>query len=133
MGFKRTAKRWAHRASELIEKPHEFTKQQMARGVARPSLTQQLLDEHKGVPTPEEEFIIKWSAAGVYGGGADTTVGATYGFFLAMILNPHVQRAAQAEIDAVVGLDRLPTFSDRANLPYINALVKEALRCCLVV
>ncbi|EJD08416.1 cytochrome P450 [Fomitiporia mediterranea MF3/22] len=133
MTFKRTAERFAHVASALIEKPHAFTKQQMARGVARPSLTQQLLDEHKNAPTPEEEYIIKWSAAAIYGGGADTTVGATYGFFLTMMQYPEIQRAAQAEIDAVVGPDRLPTFADRENLPYVNALVMETLRYCKVV
>ncbi|KAL3465730.1 hypothetical protein BJX64DRAFT_285332 [Aspergillus heterothallicus] len=32
------------------------------------------------------------------------------------------------EIDPVLGTARLPTFSDRENLPYVDALVKEALR-----
>jgi cytochrome P450 len=54
-----------------------------------------------------------------------------YAFFLAMALNPAVQAKAQAEIDAVVGSDRLPTFADRENLPYVDALVKEV--CELIV
>ncbi|KAI5122863.1 hypothetical protein M0805_003156 [Coniferiporia weirii] len=132
-GFKRIATKWAHTAAELIEKPHAFTKQQMAAGIARPSLTQELLDEYKGAPNPTEEYIIKWSAAAIYGGGADTTVSATYGFFLLMLQHPGVQRKAQAELDAVIGSDRLPTFADRAHLPYVNALVKETLRCAPVV
>jgi len=41
---------------------------------------------------------------------------------------PEIQAKAQAELDAVVGRDRLPSFDDRANLPYINALCKELLR-----
>lgn len=45
-----------------------------------------------------------------------------------MIQFPHVQRQAQEKIDRVVGMNRLPTFSDRKNLPYINAPVKEAMR-----
>ena len=45
-----------------------------------------------------------------------------------MLLYPDVMRKAQAEIDSVVGRDRLPTFSDRDQLPYIRALVKEVLR-----
>ena len=45
-----------------------------------------------------------------------------------MILFPDVARKAQAEIDAVVGEDRLPSFSDRERLPYINALVLEVMR-----
>lgn len=49
-------------------------------------------------------------------------------FMLAMVHFPEVQRKAQAEIDAVVGRDRLPTFADRDNLPYIVACVRESLR-----
>ena len=45
-----------------------------------------------------------------------------------MILNPDVAKKAQAEIDAVVGQDRLPSFADRERLPYINALVLEVIR-----
>jgi cytochrome P450 len=49
-------------------------------------------------------------------------------FVLAMLLHPDVLRRAQAEIDAVVGRERLPTFEDRANLPYIRVMVRETLR-----
>jgi cytochrome P450 len=45
-----------------------------------------------------------------------------------MTLFPEVQKKAQAEIDAIVGTDRLPSFADRDSLPYIEALVKEVLR-----
>ena len=37
-------------------------------------------------------------------------------------------RRAQAQIDAVVGRDRLPTFADRDKLSFIEAMVKEVLR-----
>jgi cytochrome P450 len=55
-------------------------------------------------------------------------VASIHAFFLAMILHPDVVRKAQAEIDTVVGQDRLPSFADRKNLPYINALVLEVMR-----
>ena len=45
-----------------------------------------------------------------------------------MALYPEVQKRAQAEIDAVVGSNRLPDFHDRPSLPYINAIVKELSR-----
>jgi len=51
-----------------------------------------------------------------------------HSFFLAMVLYPEVQRKAQAEIDAVVGRDRLPDFGDRPLLPYVSAILQETFR-----
>ena len=48
--------------------------------------------------------------------------------FLAMTLNPGVAEKAHEELDRVVGKDRLPEYSDRDDLPYIDAIVKELLR-----
>lgn len=41
---------------------------------------------------------------------------------------PDIQTKAQAELDSVVGLERLPNFGDRKRLPYLNALILEVLR-----
>ncbi len=49
-------------------------------------------------------------------------------FVQAMLLFPDAMRKAQKELDAVVGRDRLPSFEDRKNLPYVRAMVKEVLR-----
>ncbi len=49
-------------------------------------------------------------------------------FILAMLLFPVAMQKAQAELDAVIGRDRVPTFEDRKDLPYIRALTKEVLR-----
>lgn len=50
-----------------------------------------------------------------------------------MAMYPKVQRKAQAELDAVIGSGRLPEFSDRPSLPYVNALIKETMRWQVVV
>lgn len=50
------------------------------------------------------------------------------GFLLAMTRWPEIQKQAQAEIDQVVGRGRWPVFADRANLPYVTAIVKEVCR-----
>jgi cytochrome P450 len=47
---------------------------------------------------------------------------------LAMVVFPEVQCRAQAELDAVVGRERLPTFTDAPRLPYVRAVIKEVLR-----
>jgi len=49
-----------------------------------------------------------------------------------MTLYPEVQKAAQAELDRVVGVDRLPDFDDRFNLPYLEAVLRETARCAIV-
>jgi hypothetical protein len=49
-------------------------------------------------------------------------------FILAMVLNPEKQKLAQQEIDEYLQSTRLPEISDRGNLPYVDALVKETMR-----
>lgn len=56
------------------------------------------------------------------------TASSLYSAILAIMLHPEVQARAQAEIDSVVGTERLPTLQDRDQLPYVVAVVKEALR-----
>ncbi|KAK0435818.1 cytochrome P450 [Desarmillaria tabescens] len=126
-GFKRLAKKWAKVFDNVVEVPFAFTKGQMDAGIAPPSFLSSALTDEESL-SPSELLDIKHTAASLYGAGADTTVSAQYAFFLAMILYPDVQKKAQAEIDTVVGSDRLPGFADRENLPYVNAIVSEVLR-----
>ncbi|KAG2356986.1 cytochrome P450 [Suillus spraguei] len=130
-GFKRLAREWHDTLEEMVSAPYKFVVDQMAAGIAPESFTSKLLG---GSPlSAEDEHIIKWSAATLYAGASDTTVATINSFFLAMTLFPDVQKKAQAEIDAVIGPDRLPSFADQGSLPYIEALAKEALRWHAVV
>lgn len=45
-----------------------------------------------------------------------------------MVLNPEIQARAQAEIDQVIGTSKLPEFSDRPSLPFVEAMLSETLR-----
>lgn len=45
-----------------------------------------------------------------------------------MALYPDVQKKAQEELDRVIGPNKLPSFADRSQLPYIEAIVNESLR-----
>ena len=58
------------------------------------------------------------------------TLSTVQSFVLAMASFPEVLEKAQAELDSVVGKTwpRLPSFSDRPHLPYIEAIVLEILR-----
>ena len=81
---------------------------------------------------PEKQGIDNLLAAYTCGGlveaGSETTSTTLNNFMLAMVLNPNALREAQAEIDRVVGFDRMPSWEDEKDLPYTRALVKETLR-----
>lgn len=98
----------------------------MARDSQHVSFLSKLIDS--GDAKGEERFTNKLSAMSLYTAGADTTVSSLACFFLAMMIYPEVQKKAQAEIDQVIGTKRLPKIEDRANLPYIEAIVLEVLR-----
>jgi cytochrome P450 len=64
----------------------------------------------------------------LYEVSSDTTTIAFEVFTLAALLHPNPVQKAQAELDRVVGPDRLPNFGDKDNLPYIHAFANEVLR-----
>lgn len=45
-----------------------------------------------------------------------------------MLQHPEVFEKVQQEMDTVVGPNRLPTWSDRDSLPYLDAVISESLR-----
>ncbi|KAJ7663410.1 cytochrome P450 [Mycena polygramma] len=122
-GFHTTAKLFSKQIHGTVDTLFDYVKKQMAAGTAETSLLSTLLDEKT-----HEEYLMKWAGASMEVGGSDTTSAELEAFFLAMTLYPDVQAAAQEELDRVVGSDRLPEMSDRAELPYIDAVCKELLR-----
>ena len=50
---------------------------------------------------------------------------------MAILTFPEAQAKAHAELDRVVGRDRLPDFDDHSQLPYLDALLKEIQRFVL--
>ncbi|KAF9463803.1 OrdA protein [Collybia nuda] len=127
MGFMKTARIWAQATADMIEVPFAFTQKNMDAGTAPPSFVLNILEEDPSL-SGKGLRDLKFAASSMYGGGADTTVSAEYAFFLAMVLNSDVQKKAQAEIDSVIGNDRLPGLADRPHLPYVNAVLTEVLR-----
>ncbi|KEY75191.1 hypothetical protein S7711_01632 [Stachybotrys chartarum IBT 7711] len=126
--FKKTAKLWRDHLMHSVYDPYDFVVEQMNKGNDDLSYLAGLIgDVHRPI-SEEEKTTIGWSAAGLFNAGTDTTSGTLHAFIMAMILFPEVQKRAQEEIDRVVGESRLPTFSDKANLPYLRAVVQEAVR-----
>ncbi|XP_050382483.1 cytochrome P450 93A2-like [Argentina anserina] len=71
---------------------------------------------------------IKGFIMNMFGAGTDTS-SVTIEWALSELINrPNVMARAREEIDSIVGTNRLVTESDIANLPYLQAIVKETLR-----
>ncbi|KAL1852227.1 hypothetical protein Plec18167_006041 [Paecilomyces lecythidis] len=71
---------------------------------------------------------ICYSIGELYVAGIHTTKMVLENFIEASVLYPDMVDKAQAELDSVVGTDRLPSFDDMDQLPYIKALISELLR-----
>ncbi|KAL1598727.1 hypothetical protein SLS60_007868 [Paraconiothyrium brasiliense] len=66
-------------------------------------------------------------------GAADTTASMILTSILYLAKHHWVQKKAQAELDRICGDGRMPTWRDFRDVPYINCIVKEALRIRPVV
>lgn len=100
-------------------------------GAVPDSLTKQLLEARDADPgsfslLSERDF--SFIPASLFGAGADTTASTLCSAFLAIVTNQDTLKAAHAELDTVIGADRLPNFDDESSLPYMHAFCKEVLR-----
>ena len=75
-----------------------------------------------------QDDFLAYGAGSTLEAGSDTTTSSIVTFILCMLSHPHALQRARAEIDRVVGRDRLPDFDDEGQLPYFMACLKESLR-----
>ncbi|KAI0061739.1 cytochrome P450 [Artomyces pyxidatus] len=123
--FKRLAKLSRKLGHEVLTGPLGYVKQSILNGTAQPSLA---LEDLQDCKTEKEERELAMTLGSLHAAGADATIAMLKTFVMVLVLFPHVQEKAQAELDAVTGGTRLPEFEDRGALPYIDALCKEVLR-----
>ncbi|KAF2719983.1 putative cytochrome P450 [Polychaeton citri CBS 116435] len=102
---------------------------------SRNSLMDRALDQAEGPAPSRSDSAMRtgdhelWFMGGALTeGGSDTSASIITAFVQAMVVYPEVQRKARAQIDAVVGGDRSPTWSDYSSLPYVAQCVKETMR-----
>ncbi|KAI0055362.1 cytochrome P450 [Artomyces pyxidatus] len=74
------------------------------------------------------EVEVAYALSAPFGAGIDSTMSTIMWTIICTLVNPEVMKKAQAEIDAVVGRYRLPTFQDEPGLPYVSAIIKEVTR-----
>ncbi|KAF8188654.1 putative monooxygenase [Pholiota molesta] len=130
-GFLKEAEEMRVQLLEAVDNPYEWCKDNLSTGkTLMPNFCGtiiQALEGEKQLSKGEERNIV-WAAGSMLGGGLDTNTSAALSFMMAMILHPEIQKKAQAELDTVVGKERLPLISDRQNLPYIRSIMAETLR-----
>ncbi|KZT20540.1 cytochrome P450 [Neolentinus lepideus HHB14362 ss-1] len=126
--FRRKALVWKQAHDQLFHEPFEAFKNGTD-GANIDSIAEKMLQD---IPPDQSyqqrECATKSVCATAYAAGFDTSMISSHFFLLAMAMHPEVQQRAHEEIDAVVGQTRLPDFTDRGSLPYVNAIVKEVLR-----
>ncbi|OTA57464.1 cytochrome P450 [Hypoxylon sp. EC38] len=134
------ARRWGWAIKNLHDIPFSAIKKEFDaahtskdEGTANPSFAYSLLTKYKeneeqGIPNQLTLQDIQGASGAVFIAGSNTTFATTTIAILNMMLNPDVFEKARAEIDRVVGTDRLPTLEDRPNLRYIDYLVEETSR-----
>lgn len=88
----------------------------------------------KGTKEMQEAGNEKWTdehlfqiIVDLFNAGTETTATSLGWMFLYLIKYPDVQKKVQAEIDKVIG-ERYPKFSDRNDMPYVQAVISEMQR-----
>jgi cytochrome P450 len=119
--------------AEMRDLPFQYAQEHMAENLSLDQVSMvsdnlQRMENQDEASKPIFETALKKAATTAIIGSYETTTSTLMTFALAMVLHPDVQRRAQAEIDSVVGEDRLPTFEDRASLPYVESVLRETLR-----
>ncbi|KAI4862537.1 cytochrome P450 [Hypoxylon rubiginosum] len=127
------ARKWGWAIRNLHDIPFSAIKKEFDEGTANPSFAYTLLMKYKeneeaGIPNQLTLQDIQGASGAVFIAGSNTTFATTTVALLNMMLNPEVFQKARAEIDRVVGTERLPSFDDRPDLRYIDYLVEEASR-----
>ncbi|KIK96538.1 hypothetical protein PAXRUDRAFT_300373 [Paxillus rubicundulus Ve08.2h10] len=130
--LKRKARQARKYSEEWVEFPYQYVQNRM-KNDAQPvdsMVSDHLIRMRKLDPSQRlaYEDALKTAASTAYIASVETTSSSLMVFILAMVLNPHVARRAQEEIDTVVGRDRLPDFDDRPSLPYVQAIMRETMR-----
>ncbi|KAI2622400.1 cytochrome P450 [Hypoxylon sp. NC1633] len=127
------ARKWGWAIKNFHDIPFSAIKKEFDEGTANPSFAYSLLtkyaaNEEIGVPNELTLQDIQGAAAAVFIAGSNTTFATTTVAILNMMTNPDIFQKARAEIDRVIGTDRLPTLEDRPSLRYIDYLVEETSR-----
>ncbi|TDL27032.1 cytochrome P450 [Rickenella mellea] len=114
----------------MVDETFELAKRNKAKGFGKQSLSSKYLDilEQHGECHGALEDDMKEMVASIYPAGVATQRASVTSFVLAMVHFPEVAARARKELDLVVGRDRLPDWSHRKSLPFLEWVLKENFR-----
>ncbi|KAF8267195.1 cytochrome P450 [Lactarius quietus] len=124
--WKRDAQNWFIKDTLRYERLLNNVADDLAKGIDRPSFGATLIKNQDKYHLSGREQA--WLVGAMACAGGETTSTTLHWWLLALLAHPEVQVRAHAELDEVVGFASPPTFADLPSLPYIRAMVKEALR-----
>jgi len=132
-GWRRRLHAISEHSQAVINDPYNLAREQVRTGgqIDSSALAVQFMGNLPKESDPQhtyEDSVARNVAAIAFLGGADTSISSALAMILGLTMNPHLQRRAQKELDAVVGVGQLPTTEDVRHLPFIQAIVKETLR-----
>ncbi|GME35082.1 cytochrome p450 [Neofusicoccum parvum] len=105
-----------------------LAEERRATGKKRPAMFDQILDGEIKSDVPLTDSQLNHFLGTMVEGGGETSSSAVLTSILYLSLHRDVQARAQKELDAVCGTERIPVWEDFHRIPYINCIVKEAMR-----
>ncbi|XP_070816721.1 cytochrome P450 2J4-like [Chaetodon trifascialis] len=86
------------------------------------------MEKHKETDLGFTETNLALCSLDLFLAGTETTSTTLLWALVFLIKHPDVKDKVHAEIDRVIGQNRLPSMADRANLPYTDAVIHEIQR-----
>ncbi|KAG1807822.1 cytochrome P450 [Suillus subaureus] len=125
--YGRDLKLWFERAKKLnLGLLNRVREQMQSNEDIGPSFAKYMLENSQSYGLAETEVAFLGGA--FFGAGSDTTSASIFTVLMAAAYFPEEQAKVQAELDAVTGRHRVPTFADQGSLPRLQAFISEALR-----
>ncbi|ETW77266.1 cytochrome P450 monooxygenase 29 [Heterobasidion irregulare TC 32-1] len=126
--FRWEAEEQRRRDVKLLTHLLDDVKSRTAEGTCPPCLASETLSKREEMGV--SELQVAYTVSSPFGAGIETTffLLCAYTWSVAMLHYPEAMKKAQAELDEVIGHDRMPGYEDRDTLPYVRALINEILR-----
>ncbi|PVF92944.1 cytochrome P450 [Serendipita vermifera] len=120
--FRKMGQKSSYLTEKIRYKPYERAQELYSTGGLDQCIARDLMDAFGQDGDVRDALAILYTAA------SDTTTAVLVAFLHTMFLFPEISKKVFSEIESITYGERLPSISDRPQLPYTEAALKEALR-----